>query len=154
MLLAAICDGCFFFAYIAVSILFGENIAKLTCQATDLHVPVSGGRDIIIPSALAVGKTTSVPPGARMMKWKRAQDYEYATPTDSLGEINFGDWVRSSQRGCQMMKGAWALSTVLVVVFFLSMASLMGLWWKLRKQIRAERKSRESKIEDNIQWST
>ncbi|RPB22905.1 hypothetical protein L211DRAFT_769093, partial [Terfezia boudieri ATCC MYA-4762] len=31
LLLCAICDGCFFFAFLAISILFGENVSNLSC---------------------------------------------------------------------------------------------------------------------------
>jgi len=72
----------------------------------------------------------------------------------SLKDMSFGEWVRSSQRGCEMMRGAWIVGLVILVLLLVSMGSLLAMWWNLRKQREQERQNRESKIEDNIHWTT
>ena len=71
-----------------------------------------------------------------------------------LKDMSFGQWVRSSQRGCEMMRGAWIVGLVILVSFLISMGGLLGMWRNLRKQRKQERQNRESKIEDNIHWAT
>ena len=53
-----------------------------------------------------------------------------------------------------MMKGAWVVGLVILVLLLVSMGGLVGMWWNLRNQMKQERRDRESKIEDNIQWAT
>lgn len=53
-----------------------------------------------------------------------------------------------------MMKGAWVVGLVILVLLLVNMGGLVGMWWNLRNQMKQERRDRESKIEDNIQWAT
>ncbi|KAF8455820.1 hypothetical protein BGX38DRAFT_1266715 [Terfezia claveryi] len=158
LLLCAICDGCFFFAFLAISILFGENVSNLSCHPSDVNIPIPDSMDIIISRGLGgvsfngkagivsriVGAKSNLP----TIPQKRAQP-TYARMED----MSFGEWVRTSQRSCEMMRGAWIVGLVILVLFLVSMGSLLGMWCNLRKQREQERQNRESKIEDNIRWA-
>lgn len=159
LLLCAICDGCFFFAFLALSILFGENVSNLSCHPSDANIPVPDSIDIIISRGLGKdsfnGKVGVV---SRIMRAKRdlatiPQGKTQPTYT-GLKDMSFGQWVRSSQKGCEMMRGAWIVGLVILVLFLVSMGGLLGMWRNLRKQREQERQNRESKIEDNIHWAT
>ncbi|KAF8419896.1 hypothetical protein EV426DRAFT_576698 [Tirmania nivea] len=159
LLLCAICDGCFFFAFLALSILFGENVSNLSCHPSDVNIPAPDTIDIIISRSLGKdsfnGKFGIVSRTVRAKRDLHIIPQGQTQPTyTSLEDMSFGQWVRSSQRGCVMMRGAWIVGLVILVLFLVSIGSLLGMWRNLRKQKEKGRLNRESKIEDNIQWAT
>jgi len=148
LLLAAFCDAFFFLAYISISILAAESVSSLSCTPSDINIQVPNYRGIVFTTPVVARDNHASGVPVTDVKLKREQ-------TREQGFTGFSLWLRSSQSGCHIMKGAWAVAMGIAVLFLVTWLASLGIWRRLHKQEQHNKKSRAASASKDVEhWTT
>ena len=152
----AVCDAVFLIAYIIISVFVGEHIALASCRAmgaANLPDGEPGDNERLVLSSIGKGSFDGkVGTAPRIVKYRRnalmtpgeIQQHRYES---WLHKMEIKSWIQENKQGCEIFKASWALALVGSVLFLVSTAACVGLWWKLKKQAKQDRR-RDSKLSD------
>lgn len=141
LLLAAFCDAFFFLAYIAISVLAAESVINLSCAPSDINIPVPNYKDIVF-TVPGIGGDNSAGGGVTSTNAKLKRD-QMREP----GFARFSQWLRTSQSGCHVMKGSWAVAMGIAMLFLVTWVASIGIWRRLQNQEQHSKKSRSASAE-------
>lgn len=145
---ASICDALFYVAYIIISVLVGEPIARVTCRGTNIPDSTTGGEERQVLASIGKDGLAASP---RLVRYRRnalmtPEDIEQHRYESWLHKTEIRSWIGENKQECEIFKASWAMALIGVVLFLVSTAACVGLWWKLKKQAKEE-KMRDSKLD-------